>query len=234
MHEDHHDDGALSRRRFLIGAAFAAGVGMGTPVLAANEAPPMTADAALQKLKAGNEAYVRHMTTTRLQTIEERAALGQGQAPFASVLSCADSRTTPEIIFNQGLGDIFVVRVAGNVATETERASLEYASAVLKSPLIVVMGHSECGAVKAAIDLTKGQTFPGDIQTLATLIEPAAQRTKSQSGDWTVNAIKENVRLSVQKLRSSPVLGGLAESGTLQIVGAYYKLETGEVAFLDG
>jgi carbonic anhydrase len=95
------------------------------------------------------------------------------------------------------------------------------------------MRHAACGAVKAGIDLTKGQTFPGDIQTLASLIEPAAQRTKSQSGDWTANATKENVRLSVAQLRSSSVLGGLLDSGDLKIVGAYYQLDTGVVTFLD-
>lgn len=227
-----HRTTALSRKKFLVGTALVAGIGMNMPVLAANEAPSMSPDDALAKLKAGNTVFVQHMTTTRTQTIEERVALGQGQAPFASLLSCADSRTTPEIIFNQGLGDIFVVRVAGNVATATETASLEYASAVLKSPLIVVMGHSACGAVKAGIDLTKGESFPGDIQALAAIIEPAAKTTKGQPGDWAVNATKENVRLSMARLKQSPVLSDLVKSGALKIVGAYYQLETGVVSFM--
>ena len=234
MDEPHAAKFALSRKHFLLGAAFGAGAGMSATALAANERSPMSPDEALQKLKAGNAVFVREATTSRSQTIEERAALGHGQTPFASLLSCADSRTTPEIIFNQGLGDIFVVRVAGNVATESERASLEYASAVLKSPLIVVMGHSACGAVGAAIDMTKGQTFPGDINSLAALIEPAAERTKAQAGDWTVNATKENVQLSTQRLKSSPVLAELVGSGALRIVGAYYQVDTGVVSFLDG
>ncbi|HXW52230.1 MAG TPA: carbonic anhydrase [Candidatus Acidoferrales bacterium] len=232
MHLHRAQSSALTRKRFLIGSAMLAGAGMTAPVLAANEAAPMSPDAALAKLKAGNATFIEHVSTTRTQTIEERAALGKGQAPFASVLACADSRTTPEIVFNQGLGDIFVVRVAGNVATATELASLEYASAVLKSPLIVVMGHSACGAVKAAIDLTKGQTFPGDIQTLAKIIEPAATKTKSEAGDWVVNAIQENVRLTKATVAASPVLAELANSGGLKIVGAYYQLETGIVTWL--
>jgi carbonic anhydrase len=224
---------SLTRRAFVIGAAAVA-----LPLVnssranAANDAAPMSADAALAMLKEGNAAFVTKVTQTRSQTIEERAALGAGQAPFASVLTCADSRTTPEIIFNQGLGDIFVVRVAGNVATATEAGSLEYASAVLKSQLIVVMGHSSCGAVKAAIDLTKGSTFPGHIQTLAKIIEPAAVKTKGQAGDWTVNANKENVQLSIRTLQESAVLSDLIKAGQLKIVGAYYQLETGKVTFL--
>jgi carbonic anhydrase len=223
----------LTRRGFLVGTAeLTTATALGSTVLAANETSPMSADHALTKLKDGNAAFARLMITTRPQTIAERVALGKGQAPFASILSCADSRTTPEIIFNQGLGDIFVVRVAGNVATVTERASLEYGAAVLKSPLIVVMGHSSCGAVKAAIDLTNGQSFPGDIQNLATLIEPAAKAAKGQSGDWTTNATLENVRATVQTLQASPVLSDLLKSGSLKIVGAYYQLDSGIVTFL--
>jgi carbonic anhydrase len=230
---NHQRSYSLTRRTFLANASLlAASAGMISPVLAANAAAPMSPDAALAKLKQGNATFARLMTTTRAQTIAERAALGKGQAPFACILSCADSRTTPEIVFNQGLGDIFVVRVAGNVATPTERASLEYAAAVLRSPLIVVMGHSSCGAVKAAIDLTKGESFPGDIQALARLIEPAAQATKGQSGDWTTNATLQNVRLTMQNLESSPVLAELLQSGELKITGAYYHIDTGIVDFV--
>lgn len=221
----------FTRRGFVLGAATLAAATLPRRTVAANQSSPMTPAAALDKLKAGNQSFVSAMTTTRQQTIAERATLGAGQAPFASLLSCADSRTTPEIIFNQGLGDLFVVRVAGNVATATETASLEYAAAVLRCPLIVVMGHSACGAVKAALDATNGETFPGDIQALATLIEPAATRTKSQSGDWLANATKENVRLWVEHLQSSQVLKDLVHSGHVQVVGAYYQIDTGMVTF---
>jgi carbonic anhydrase len=192
----------------------------------------MSADAALAKLKAGNDTFVRVMSQTRQQTIAERKALAQGQQPFASILACADSRTTPEIIFNQGLGDIFVVRVAGNVATTTEIASLEYAAAELKSPLIVVLGHSSCGAVKAAIEVYKGETFPGAIQKLATIIEPAVKATKGKPGDWVKNSILQNVQMSINTLQASTVLSGLVKTGTLKIVGGYEDIGSGKVQFL--
>jgi len=224
---------SLTRKTFVVGAASLAAVAVRRELsLAANASASMTPDAALAKLKQGNAAFVTHMTQTRSQTIEERAALGAGQAPFASVLSCADSRTTPEIIFNQGLGDIFVVRVAGNVATATETASLEYGAAVLKAPLIVVMGHSSCGAVKAAIELAQGKSFPGKIQDLAKVIEPAALSSKAKGGNWTVNATMDNIRLAMHALQASPVLSDLITAGQLKIVGAYYQLETGVVTFL--
>lgn len=230
---DHDRSFSLTRTAFLASAA-AVALPIANPsrAIAANAAASMSPDAALAKLKQGNVTFVAHVTQTRSQTIEERAALGAGQAPFASVLSCADSRTTPEIIFNQGLGDIFVVRVAGNVATATESASLEYGAAVLKSALIVVMGHSSCGAVKAAIELAQGKSFPGKIQELAKVIEPAALSSKTKVGDWTVNATMDNIRLSMHALQASPVLSDLITAGQLKIVGAYYQLETGVVTFL--
>jgi carbonic anhydrase len=229
------DDSArgFSRKAFLAGsAALAAGLRFARPAGASNASAAMSPDAALAKLKAGNAVFVRDMTQTRMQTIAERAALGAGQAPFASILSCADSRTAPEIVFNQGLGDLFVVRVAGNVATATEVGSLEYGAAELKSPLIVVMGHSGCGAVKAAIELTKGEKFPGSIQTLVTLIEPAVREAQREGGDLVVNATKENVEQSVETLEKSPILSGLMKSGALKIVGAYYEIASGKVTFL--
>jgi carbonic anhydrase len=219
----------ISRQAFIAGLAAIAACPL--PAFAANAHAPMSADEALKTLMDGNDIFVGTMAR-KSQTITERAALGAGQSPFASILTCADSRTTPEIIFNQGLGDIFVVRVAGNVATKTETASLEYGCGVLKTPLIIVMGHSSCGAVKAAIDAIKGQTFPGDIGELATLIRPAAEAVKSMPGDWATNATKENVRRVVSGLQQSPVLSDLSKSGALNIVGAYYSLETGTVSLV--
>lgn len=233
MNVDYDRSFPLTRGAFITGAAAVAlPIATRSRSIAANASATMTPDAALAKLKQGNATFVAHMTQTRSQTIEERAALGAGQAPFASLLACADSRTAPEIIFNQGLGDIFVVRVAGNVATATETASLEYAAAELKSPLVVVMGHSSCGAVKAAIELTQGKTFPGKIQALAEVIEPAAISSKAAAGSWAVNAAMDNVRLSIRALHASSVLSDLISAGQLKIVGAYYQLETGVVTFL--
>jgi carbonic anhydrase len=210
----------------------AAGVYSWTPARASNVKAPMSADEALSRLKQGNDSFVRLMTTTRSQTIAERTALGLGQSPFATILSCADSRTTPEVLFNTGLGDIFVVRVAGNVVTATEQGSIEYSAAELKSPLVVVMGHSSCGAVKAAIARAKGETFPGDIEEIADLIAPAAKATKSKPGDWVYNTTIENVQRSITTLRGSSVLSGMKSTTGLKIVGAYYELESGRVDFL--
>lgn len=223
---------AITRREMLAGMAFlAAGFTAAVPASASNHAAPMSADDALSRLKTGNDTFMRTMTTTRAQTIAERVALGKGQSPFASILSCADSRTAPEILFNQGLGDLFIVRVAGNVVTATEQGSIEYAAAELKSPLVVVMGHSSCGAVKAAIGAVKGEKFPGDIQQIAELIEPAAKATKGEPGNWQYNTTIENVRRSVRVLQASNVLSGLMPGG-LKIVGAYYDLESGKVTFM--
>jgi carbonic anhydrase len=224
MHSD-----TFTRGAFLAGLSALAVSAL--PASASNESSPMTPADALKKLMDGNAVFVSSMAR-RTQTVAERAALGAGQAPFASILACADSRTAPEIIFYEGLGDIFVVRVAGNVATATERASLEYAAAVLKSPLVMVMGHSSCGAVKAGIEASKGETFPGDIEHLATIIKPAAEATKNMPGDWTTNAVKENVRRVASSLHTSPVLSDLVKSGAINIVGAYYSLDTGKVALL--
>ena len=233
MKETSGRSSGLTRRELLAGLALA-GIGIGSArfALASNEGSPMSADAALARLKQGNEVFVRSMSTTRSQTVAERVALGQGQAPFATILSCADSRTTPEILFNQGLGDLFVVRVAGNVVTATERGSIEYAAAELKSPLVVVMGHSSCGAVKAALGLVKGEKFPGDIEEIAELIEPAAKATKGKPGDWQTNTAMENVRRSIGALQKSSVLAGMKSAGSLNIVGAYYELATGKVTFM--
>ena len=224
---------SITRRDMLAALGLlAASACSWAPARASNAKAPMSADEALARLKQGNDNFLRLMTTTRSQTIAERTALGSGQSPFATILSCADSRTTPEVIFNQGLGDIFVVRVAGNVVTTTEQGSIEYAAAELKSPLVVVMGHSSCGAVKAAIGLTEGEQFPGDIEDIAELIEPAAKATKGKPGDWVYNTTIANVQRSIATLQGSAVLSEMKSKIGLKIVGAYYKLETGKVTFL--
>jgi carbonic anhydrase len=173
------------------------------------------------------------MAGSRLNTLEERAALGNGQAPWASILTCADSRTAPEILFNQGLGDIFVTRVAGNVAASAETASLEYAAAVLGSQLIVVMGHSGCGAVGSAIAYSKGETMPSeDITTLVQALQPAVERSKSMKGDQRTNATKANAVIVASNLKGNRIFKGLIEKEKLKIVAAYCDLGTGTVLWL--
>lgn len=188
--------------------------------------------AALERLVSGNGVFVEKMST-HTQTVKERAALGASQAPWASILTCADSRVVPEMIFNVGLGDIFVARVAGNVADTADTASLEYGAAVLGSQLIVVMGHSSCGAVKAAIDAANGKAMPSAALThLVEQIVPAVKSVQDQPGDEVVNATKANVKAGVRRLSASPILKDQIAHHKLKIVGAYYELSSGKVAWL--
>jgi carbonic anhydrase len=193
----------------------------------------VSADVALARLMNGNHVFVEAMAGTRAQTIAERAALGAGQAPWASILTCADSRLAPEIIFNAGLGDIFVARVAGNVADPAETASLEYGSAVLGSQLIVVMGHSSCGAVQSTIDAASGKKMPSrDLERLVAAIMPAVKSVSGKPGNELVNATKANVLANVYHLQANALLKELGSQGKLRIVGAYYDLASGKVSLL--
>ncbi len=193
----------------------------------------VSAGAALAKLMSGNRVFVEEAAGTRAHTIAERVALGSGQAPWASILTCADSRLAPEIIFNVGLGDIFVARVAGNVPDPAETASLEYGAAVLGSQLIVVMGHSSCGAVQAAIDAAGGKKMPSpDLQHLVATIMPAVQSVSGKPGNELVNATKANVLAGVRHLQAVPLLKELGTQGKLKVVGTYYELFTGKVTLL--
>jgi carbonic anhydrase len=163
---------------------------------------------------------------------KRREELANSQHPFAVVLGCADSRVPPEIVFDQGLGDLFVVRVAGNVIDDHALGSIEYAVDHLSVRLTVVLGHQRCGAVLAAKETiaAKGRA-PAHIQSLVTAIEPAVEATAKDDLEATVRA---NVKNVVQALRSStPVLKAKVDSGELRVVGAYYSLDTGSVTFLD-
>ena len=147
-----------------------------------------------------------------------------------AILTCADSRVPPEIVFDKGLGDIFDVRVAGNVAGDDETASLEYAAEHLHVPLIVVMGHTHCGAVSAALE---GGTLPGKLPDLMAALRPAVDQSAHEPGDRLDNAVRDNVVHVVEQLRAAkPVLAELVETGKLRIVGAVYSLETGKVNWL--
>jgi len=194
------------------------------------EAPLPSADAALAELKAGNARHVAKTYQRPHQTAARQHALESGQTPHSTILTCADSRVPPEIIFDKGLGDIFDVRVAGNVAGDDEIASIEYAAEHLHTPLVVVMGHSHCGAVSAAVE---GGTLPGKLPTLMAAIRPAVDRSASEPGDRIANAVRDNVVHVVEQLRASkPVLSELVTEGKLRIVGAVYSLETGKVEWL--
>jgi len=186
---------------------------------------------ALNKLIAGNKRYLAGNMQHPHQAKQRREDLATGQQSFACVLSCADSRVPPEIVFDQGLGDLFVLRVAGNVVNDMIVGSLEYAVDHLGASLIVVLGHKRCGAVSATV---QGGEAPGKIGSLIQAIQPAVDAVKDQTGDIVDNAVRENIKRGVQQLKSAaPVLLEKANAGQLQIVGAFYSLDTGEVVLLD-
>jgi carbonic anhydrase len=190
----------------------------------------VTADSALAELRAGNEHHVAHKYQHPHEAAERQRQLVSGQNPHAEILSCSDSRVPPEIIFDQGLGDLFVVRVAGNVASDTELASLEYGAEHLHVPLIVVLGHQHCGAVTAAV---QGGEAKGHLGTLVSLLRPAVEKTRGLPGDAVENAVKANVEMVVKQLRTStPVLAEFVSQGKLKVVGGVYSLETGKVTWL--
>lgn len=189
----------------------------------------LTPDEALAKLMEGNQRFVASRRLNPNQDGARITEVAAGQAPFAAILSCADSRVVPEIAFDQGIGDLFVVRVAGNIAITEDIASEEYAVGVLKTPLLVVLGHERCGAVDAAL---KGGELPGVIESLVFAIQPAVKASEGQSGDRLTNAIKTNVRLQVERLKHSSVIATAIQEGKLKIVGAYYDLDTGEVSLV--
>lgn len=190
----------------------------------------MTGKDALNKLISGNKKYLEGNLEHPHQTRERRGELASGQTPFACILSCADSRVPPEIVFDQGLGDLFVVRVAGNVVNDMIVGSLEYAVEHLGATLIVVMGHKKCGAVSATI---QGGDAPGKIGSLVQAIQPAVEKVKGQTGDLLDNAVKENIRRGVEQLKAAaPIISKKVDAGELSIAGGYYDLDTGEVIFL--
>jgi carbonic anhydrase len=197
--------------------------------LGAQESLP-SADAALAELKTGNAHHVAKKYQRPHQTAARQHALESSQSPHCAILACADSRVPPEIIFDEGLGDIFDVRVAGNVAGDDETASLEYAAEHLHVPLVVAMGHSHCGAVSAALE---GGTLPGKLPNLMAALRPAVNQSEHEAGDRLDNAVRDNVVHVVEQLRAAkPVLSDLVATGKLRIVGAVYSLETGKVNWL--
>ena len=189
------------------------------------------ADSALARLKEGNTRFIEGKSVRPHQDLQRIKEVSLGQNPFAIIVGCSDSRVPSEIIFDQGLGDLFIVRTAGQVSTFASWGSIEFGNAVLGANLIVVMGHTKCGAVAAACKIPD---VPGHIVTLINAIKPAAQLAKKQTGDEVENAVKINVAMQVQQLQNlEPVLTKAVQNGKLKIVGAVYDLETGKVTFLD-
>lgn len=191
---------------------------------------PLSPEEALQKMILGNKRFVDGKRENPNQSQSRLLETSVAQYPYASILGCADSRVPAEIVFDQGLGDLFVVRVAGNVASQTAVGSLEFASAVLGSQLIVVLGHAKCGAVIAAV---KNDPLPGRIGIFVEEIKPAVESVRQKTGDIEKNSIIANIQYQVKKLpETSTILGGLVKQGKLKIVGGVYDLSTGQVTLV--
>ena len=241
---------SISRRRFgkITGAVIAGAVtavGLGPLIARADDpAPPgaakparMTADESLRDLLEGNARFIAGKTTAPRRTPTEFAALAEGQYPHAVIVGCADSRVAPEILFDQGVGDLFVVRVAGNVVTgagASVKGSIEYAIAELNAPLILVLGHSNCGAVKAAIKhIDQKDSLPGAIKELVELIKPAVSKANTETGDLLDNAIRDNVVVGVERLKAlDPIVAPKVREGTVKVVGGVYDLKSGKVTMI--
>ncbi len=191
--------------------------------------PSMTPDAALKELLQGNQRFVNHTPKYPHQSAKRVQEVAKGQHPFVAVLSCADSRVPAEIIFDQGVGDIFDVRIAGNIATPEAMGSIEYAVELLGSPLLLVLGHERCGAVTAAV---KQEELPGHISTFVKAIQPALASVAAQPGDPVENAVIANIKYQIQQLLQSPIIQARSQAGTLKVIGGRYDLDTGRVTLV--
>ncbi len=185
-------------------------------------------ETALARLKVGNVRFVANAVSKGKPTAARRAETAQTQHPFAIIVGCADSRTAPELVFDQNLGDLFVIRTAGNLVDDYGLGSIEYAVDHLGTRLVVVLGHERCGAVKAAL---ASATAPGHVNSLVRDIQQAVEATKTEKGDRLANTVKANARLTAEKIRKEAELG--EHKSEVRIVTGYYDLDTGVVEWPD-
>ena len=238
----------LSRRSILAAGAAAIATanqaqaqdeqsGTFRPVPTKNGFTTLSPDEALQFLIYGNDAFLAGKNVTPPMGTKRRLELAKGQSPFCAYLTCSDSRVPPELLFGRGLGELFIIRNAGNTVDTAAMGSIEYAVAVLKVPLVVVMGHESCGAVDAARKVVEEDArFPGAIDDMIHPILPAVLGVRNDKGKINLNdAVRENVRRVVQRLRkeSDPLMLGPQKAGKLKVVGAHYDLDRGKVDFFD-
>jgi carbonic anhydrase len=188
----------------------------------------MTPEKALQNLIEGNQRFSKDQSLHLNRASERRQELLSKQIPYAVIVGCSDSRVAPEIIFDQGIGDLFIVRVAGNVVGPLEQDSIDYSVIYLKSSIIMVLGHENCGAIDAVI---AGNTK--DIEAVAQLIQPAVDATKTQTNNRLQNTIKTNAKMMADQLRNNPVLSDYIAKKKLSVVAAYYNFHTGKVELLE-
>lgn len=190
-------------------------------------ASSVTPDQALQMLIDGNRRYITGKAEHPHQSEERRAEVLAGQHPFVTLLSCSDSRVPPEVFFDQGIGDLFIIRNAGNIVDDVVLGSIEYAAEHLGVPLIMVLGHTKCGAVTATV---QGGEVPGHIGSIVKTIQPAVAASKDEPGDAVLNAIRANVRLMVEQIKNcEPILAELRHHGKIMVVGGLYNLDSGQV-----
>jgi carbonic anhydrase len=229
----------LSRRDFLrvgglvVLSVTTAACAPATEPTVQSEGPASNADEALQRLVDGNKRYSTNKSINLNETESRRVEVASGQKPFATIFSCIDSRVPPELIFDRGLGDLFVIRTAGQVLDSAVLGSLEFTVAEVHVPLVMVLGHENCGAVKATVEtLEANATAEADINYLVEGIRPAVEKAHGQPGDEIDNVVRANVELMVERLKESPILSEALEKGELKIVGARYDLDTGVVEMI--
>jgi carbonic anhydrase len=234
-------NGVASRRDLLkFGSAGIVALGLGgvsQPTRAAEgAATTLSPDEALAALKSGNARYTSDPNICSIDLAKQRRAVAAHQEPWATIIGCADSRVPPELIFGgYGAGELFVARNAGNLVDTATLGTVEYGAAVLGSPLIVVLAHTSCGAVKAACDVvTKNATYPGAIGPMIDPILPAAIAVRNDPGDFVDNAAKESAKRTAGRVSAaSTLIAGLVGAGKVKIVAAIYDLQSGVVSYLD-
>ncbi|MCX7965444.1 MAG: carbonic anhydrase [Syntrophorhabdaceae bacterium] len=183
----------------------------------------------LTLLIEGNKRYASGHPIHPHEDSERRKEVSSGQKPFAVIVGCSDSRVPPQIIFDQGIGDLFIIRVAGNIVDDVALGSIEYAVEHLGTELVVVLGHSKCGAVMAAVN---GTEEDGHIRCIIKTIMPAVEKARKQEGDVIVNAIRNNIDMMVETIKNSePIISKLIKKGKLKVIGAHYDIDTGVVEF---
>jgi carbonic anhydrase len=201
----------------------------------AAEKSSVSAEQAEKMLKDGSQRFIKtYCGKTPKQGNKCLKDVAMRQAPFAVVVACSDSRVPPELLFDRGLGDLFIIRLAGNIVNDAALGSIEYAVDHLGVPLVVVMGHKRCGAVQATVEaVEKKQQVPGHLPALVDAIKPAVEQVKDQPGDKVDNAVRANVKLITAKLKvAEPVMAPAVKAGKVRVMGAYFDLDDGKVTFL--
>ncbi|MDQ2801763.1 MAG: carbonic anhydrase [Pseudomonadota bacterium] len=230
-----------SRRRLLLSGALGVAAAAAEPAIAlaaldqdVGDAATVTPEQALRLLVAGNRRWVSGRVRHPNQSVARRERLALSQHPFATVFSCIDSRVPPELVFDRGIGDLAVVRTGAQVLDRgIVLGSVEFAGGLLHTPLILVMGHQRCGAVKSAIELIEnGDTAPGHIQSVVDALRPAHAAAKHEPGNQLENTVQAQTRLTVKELKSDPFIRDLIDRGELRVHGAYYSLDTGRASII--